>query len=57
MAAHAEACRAVGGLFVPLVVESVGGWSDEAIYTIASIGRFQGQRFGIPPSESIRHLF
>ena len=31
MAAHAEAYRAVGVLFVPLVVESVGRWSDEAI--------------------------
>ena len=25
--------------------------------TIASIGRIQGQTLGIPPSESIRHLF
>ena len=57
MVAHAEACRAVGVLFVPLVVESVGRWSDEAIHTIASIGRLQGQCLGIPPSESIRHLF
>ena len=57
MAAHAEFCRAVGVLFVPLVVESVGGWSDEAIHPIASIGRLQVQRLGIPPSESIRHLF
>ena len=48
MAAHAEACRAVGVLFVPLVVESVGRWSDEAIHTIASIGCLQGQRLGIP---------
>ena len=50
MVAHAEACRAVGVLFVPLVVESVGRWSDEAIHTIASIGRLQGQCLGIPPS-------
>ena len=53
MAAHAEACRAVGVLFVPLVVESLGSWSDEAIHTIASVGRLQGHRPGIPPSESI----
>ena len=57
MAAHAEACRAVGVLFVPLVVRSMGGWSDEAIHTIASIGCLKGQRLGIPLSESIRHLF
>ena len=48
MTAHAEFCRAVGVLFVPLVVESMGSWSDEAIYTIAGISRFQGQCPGIP---------
>ena len=56
MAAHAEACRAVGVVFIPLVVEFVGRWSDEAIHTIASIGRLQGQCLGTPSSE-IRHLF
>ena len=53
MAAHAEACRTVGVLFVPLVVESLGRWSDEAIHTIASIGSLEVQRLGIPRSESI----
>ena len=55
--AHAEACRTVGVSFVPLVVESLGGWSDEASDTIANIGRLLGQSLGIPPSESTRHLF
>ena len=53
IAAHAEACRTVGVSFVPLVVESLGGWSDEASDTIANIGRLLGQRLGIPPSEAI----
>ena len=57
MAAHAEACHAVGVLFIPLAAETLGALSREAIDTIASIGRIQGQRLGIPPSESIRHLF
>ena len=57
MSAHAESCRSVGVLFVPLVIESLGGWSDEASRTITSIGRLQGQRLGIPPSDSTRHLF
>ena len=47
----------VGVSFIPLVVESLGGWSDEAADTIASIGRLLGQRLGIPPAETIRHLF
>ena len=41
MAAHAGACRAAGVSFIPLVVESLGGWSYEAIQTIKSIGRLQ----------------
>ena len=48
MAAHAGACRAAG---VPLVVESLGGWSYEAIQTIKSIGRLQGQHLGLPPPD------
>ena len=56
-AAHSAACLAVGVSFLPLVVESLGGWSDEAADTISSIGRLLGQRLGISPAESIRHLF
>ena len=57
MIAHAGACRAAGVTFIPLVVESLGGWSEEAIQIIKSIGRLQGQRLGIPPPETTRHLF
>ena len=46
-----------GGLFFPLVVESLGVWSDEAIDIIKSIGGLQGQRLGISPNESTQHLF
>ena len=31
MAAHAEACRSVGVHFVPIVAETLGGWSELAI--------------------------
>ena len=57
MAAHAEACRSVGLHFVPIVAETLGGWSELAIDTIKSIGHLQGQRQGIPPPDSIRHHF
>ena len=56
-AKHAEACHAVGVSFVPLVAESIGGWSEEAAQTISEIGQLQGQRLGIPPAETTRHLF
>ena len=57
LSAHAEACRSVGVSFIPLVVQSLGGWSDEAADTISSIGHFMGQRLGISPVESTCHLF
>ena len=57
MAAHFEACRSVGVVFIPLVVESLGCWDGEAADTIRAIGRLQGHRLGIPPAESICHLF
>ena len=57
MNAHVESCLAVGVFFVPLVVEALGGWSDEATRTITSIGRLLGRHLGIPPHESTHHLF
>ena len=57
MASHNDACRTVGVDFVPLAVESLGGWSTEANYTINRIGRLVGQRTGSSPAETTRHLF
>ena len=57
MAAHFEACRSVGVVFIPLVVESLGGWDRDAADTIRPTGHLQGQCLGIPPAESIHHLF
>ena len=54
---HLENCLAAGVSFVPLVVESLGGWSDEAIDTLRLIGKQQAQRMGLPSSHSINHLF
>ena len=57
MAAHYAACRSVGVVFIPLVVESLGGWSEEAVHNISRIGRLLGLRTGAPPSVTTRHLF
>lgn len=46
-----------GVSFIPLVVESLGGWSDEAAHNITRIGRLLGQRSGSPPAETTSHLF
>ena len=57
MTSHSSACQSVGVNFIPLIVESLGGWSSEAISTVRAMGCLQGQRLGTPPSESTRHLF
>ena len=57
MAAHNEAFRSVGVVFIPLVVESLGGWSEETVHNIFKIGHLLGLRTGAPPSVSTHHLF
>ena len=52
----AAACLEVGVAFISLVVQSFGGWSDDASKIISNIGRLQRQRLGIPPVDSICHL-
>ena len=52
-----EAFSAKITIIIPLAAESLGGWSSEAIDTISSIGKLLGQRLGISPSETTRHLF
>ena len=56
LAAHAAPCRSVGVTFIPLIVESLGGWSPRAVDVIKNIGRLQGQRLGTPPADSTTHL-
>ena len=56
-AAHSKPCKAIGVDFIPLVVESFGGWCSLAVDTIRRIGRLQGQRLRVPPADTTRHLF
>ena len=44
-------------IFLPIVVEALGGWSEEAVFHISKIGRLIGQRLGLPPNETTKHLF
>ena len=57
MTSPSSACHSAGISLVPLVAESLGGWSREAVETIKSIGYRQGQRLGLPTSETTSHLF
>ena len=54
---HSTACHSPSISFIPLVVECTGGWSSLAIDTIKAIGKHQGQGLGLPPSNTIDHLF
>ena len=53
MAAHNAECRGAGVSFVPIAVESLGGWSNEAALQISRIGRLVGQRLGTTPAEAV----
>ena len=57
MSAHAPACRAVGVSFIPLAFEALGSKSEATTTSLSRIGRILGQRLGVSPAVSIRHLF
>ena len=57
MTLHAAPCQAVGVSFVPLIVETLGGWSGLAVCSISHAGRILGQCLGIPAPESTCYLF
>ena len=56
-AAHVEECHSAGILFTPLVVQALEGRCEGATHTIRRIGQLPGERLGIEPAESSRHLF
>ena len=57
LAAHADACQAVGVSFIPVVLETLGGLSASAVSVVACLGQLLGQRMGISPADSTCHLF
>ena len=48
---------AAGVIFLLIAVEVLGDWYEEAIFHISKIGRLMGQRLGLPPNETTKHLF
>ena len=58
LTSHLSACRSVGVEFIPLVIETLGGSTEDTISTIHTLGQAIGQRAAAPdPSISIKHLF
>ena len=58
LVSNLSACRSVGVEFVPFVIETLGGLSEDTISTIRAIGRAVGQRSGTSDlSRTTKHLF
>ena len=57
MTLHSSRCHQVGIHFLPLPVNSLGGWSSLAISTLKDIAFRQATFLDIPPGPCIQHLF
>ena len=57
IASHSSACHSSGVSFIPLAVETLGGWSPTAFQTLKSIGWLQAQQLGLCPKDNCFHLF
>ena len=55
--AHFEHCRAEGIVFVPLVVETFGGWDGDAVKHLKDIARQCARRWGKDGAEEIKQFF
>ena len=54
---HDHECQEAGISFVPLLVETLGGWSDLALSFIHQVAKLQALRLGQQQALSISHLF
>ena len=51
------ACEREGIVFIPLPVETLGGWHDKAVDQLRKLARAQARNTGKEEDEAIRHLF
>ena len=56
MTKHGEA-RREGMVFIPLVVETLGGWEEQADVQIKRLGAALARQTGQEESDKIRHVF
>ena len=57
MRVHADACRQEGIHFCPLVVETFGGWDEEAVDFLKKLARHSARRWGKNDAMQIKHFF
>ena len=56
MTKHGEGCRRAGMVFLPLPVETLGGWHDQTVSLVKRLGSALARQTGQEESEAIRHL-
>ena len=54
---YLQACEREGLSFIPLPVETLGGWHKKAVEQLRKLARAQARCTGKEEEESIRHLF
>lgn len=54
---HSRACQTNGVAFVPLVVETLGGWDVDAIFHLRAIAKQSAARAPLQAESATRHLF
>jgi hypothetical protein len=52
-----EACQRAGMVFIPLPVETLGGWHEQAVTQIEKLGAALARQTGEEEAEKKRHLF
>ena len=57
MRIHSDACRREGIHFYPLVVETFGGWDEEAVDFLKKLARHSARRRGKSDAIQIKHFF
>ena len=57
MTKHGEGCRVAGMVFIPMVVETFGGWEESAADQITKLGGALARHTGEEESEKTRHLY
>ena len=56
MSKHGEGCRLAGIVFIPLPVETLGGWHEQTVAQVKRLGSALARHTGQEESEAIRHV-
>ena len=57
MTKHGAACRREGLVFLPMPIESLGGWHEQAVEQVKKIGAALARQTGQEEGEAVGHLF